>query len=305
MPQSAPDLIRAPSHGDRAEAQPYDFARPRSVSDRLLVVAEAAHAAFADGLATTLSDALGESVIVRSSTLDDVAGLDFVNSRARPTAFFGLGLGAVGPRLGLDLAPALALFLVERHLGGSDALSAEGRALSGLERAVVEDVWMPRFASVFAETWGTIPPTAQGFAPAPEAIDLVPPSDRVVSIDFEVSVGDASATLSLAYPVDTLRVLLEVATSAPTAEAAPAPPVRTRVLGTVPVDLRAELGRTRLSVSDLLGLAPGDVIPLAQPADAPIAVSVGDGLRFEAHTGISGTRLALRVLTPPTAPTPS
>ena len=302
MSQSAPDLIRAPSPGDRAEAQPYDFARPRSVSDRQLVVAEAAHAAFADGLATTLSDALGESAVVRGSTLDDVAALDFANSRSQPTAFFELGLGVAGPRLGLDLAPALALFLVERHLGGSDPLADDGRALSGLERAVVDEVWMPRLASVFAETWGTIPPSPRGFATAPEAIGLVPPSERVVSIDFEVSIGDASATLSLAYPVDTLRVLLEIATSRPAAGAAPTPPVRTRVLGTVPVDLRAELGRTRLSVSELLGLAPGDVIPLGQPADAPISVVVGNGLRFEAHTGISGTRLALRVLTPPSAP---
>ena len=303
MSQSAPDLIRTSSPGDRAEAQPYDFARPRSVSDRQLVVAEAAHASFADGLATTLSDALGESVAVRSSTLDDVAGLDFANSRPRPTAFFELGLGAAGPRLGLDLAPALALFLVERHLGGSDPLGADGRALSGLERAVVEEVWLPRLTSVFADTWGTIPPSPRGFATAPDAIDLVAPDERVVSIDFEISVGDASATLALAYPVDTLRVLLEIATSRP-AVAAP-PPARTRVLGTVPVDLRAELGRTHLSVSDLLGLVPGDVIPLGQPTDAPISVSIGDGLRFQAHTGISGTRLALRVLTPPTSSLPS
>lgn len=299
MSVTDPDLIRpAP-----ADAQSYDFARPRSLSDRQLKVAQATHSAFADGLAVVLSDALGESVHVQASSLDAVAMLDFQNSRSRPTVFFGLELGASGTRLGLDLTPALALFLVERHLGGSDPIGDATRALSDLERAVVDGVWLPLIGTVFAETWGTIPPRPIGYTSDPDAIALAPTDARIVVTDFEVSIGEASAVLSVAYPLDTIRVLLEIAMARSSSDAeARATRSPSVALGEVPVHLRAELGRIRLSVSEILSLLPGDVIPLEQAVTDPIPVWVGESLRFEAHTGVSGDRIALRLLTPPSAP---
>ena len=300
MAVTDPDLIRPAA----TDAQSYDFARPRSLSDRQLEAAQAAHAVFADGLAVTLSDALGEPVRIQASSLDDVQVQDFQNSRSRPTAFFDLRLGASGPSFGLDLAPALALFLVERHLGGSDSIGDASRALSDLENAVVEGVWLPLIGTVFAETWGTIPPAPFGTTANPDEIGMALPSDRIAVTDLEVSIGDASAVLSLAYPIDTIRVLLEIAMSRSAESQASVPRSRPVALGDVPVHLRAELGRTRLSVQDILNLLPGDVIPLENAVADPIPVWVGDGLRFEARTGISGKRIALRLLTPPASPSP-
>lgn len=294
MAVTDPDLIRTDV---RPDAQSYDFAQPRSLSDRQLKTAEAVHATLADELATALSDALGESVAVQASSLDDVQALDFQNSRSRPTAFFTLRLGTSGPILGLDLAPALALFFVERQLGGSDPIGDVSRALSDLEKAVVERAWLSLIGSVFAETWGTVPPTPIASTSDPNTIALARPTDRVVVIDFDVSVGDTSAVLSLAYPTDTIRVLLEIAMSRPAAKRAH---TESASVETVPVTLRAELGRTQLSVNSLLNLLPGDVIPLGRAVTEPIPVWVGDGLRFDARTGVSGNRIALRLLTPPT-----
>ncbi|MEO0557628.1 MAG: FliM/FliN family flagellar motor switch protein [Bacteroidota bacterium] len=299
MAVTDPDLIRTASAGD---AQSYDFARPRSLSDRQIEAAQSTHAAFADGLAVALSDALGESAWVQASSLDDVPVADFQNSRSRPTAFFDLRLGTSGPPMGLDLAPALALFLVERHLGGSDPIREDSRALSNLETAVVEGVWLPLIGTVFAETWGTIPPAPAGFTWNPDDIGQAMPSDRILVTDLEVTVGETSAILSLAYPIDTIRVLLEIVMSHSAASDAQASRSDSVAVDTVPVHLRAELGRTQLSVQEILSLLPGDVIPLDSAIADPIPVWVGDGLHFEARTGVSGKRIALRLLTPPTPP---
>ncbi len=296
MSASDPDYILRTAAPDAAGAQPYDFARPRSVSDRQLEAAEGVHDALADGLAVALAEALGEPVAVACSSLDEVAADDFGQSRAEPTTLVGLQLGEGGPRVALDLAPALALFLVERHLGGSDPLGADARALSDLERAVVERRWLPLVGVAFAEAWGSTPPRPYRFAPRIGALDLAPPGARVVTTDVDVTVGGATARLALCYPTETLRALLDVSQSRRTTGRPTDPPAD------LPLDLRAELGRTRLSVRDLLHLAPGDVIPLAQAADAPMPVWVGDRFRFEARTGVRGKRLALQVLTPPAPP---
>ena len=282
---SAP--IARPAPADAATA--YDFGRPRAFTDRHLRAAEAAHDALAAGLGSALSDALGEAVGVQCTAVHEVLSIDFTRSRAVPTALFRLALG--GAAVYVDFAPALALFLTERHLGSADPLGAETRALSDLERAVVERRWLPVVAVAFAEAWQSVPPRPAAFAASAARMPVAPPETPVVVADLEVTVGDAAAAVSLAYPAATLRDLLGA-----TAGASSQAPV-----GGLPLLVRAELGRTRLPVSDLSALAPGDVIPLGRVPDEPVPVWVGP-LRFDARVGVRGARLAVQALTPPAPP---
>lgn len=297
IPDSEP-ILRATRPGGEPPA-PYDFARPRSFSDRHLRAAEVAHAALVEGLADALSAALGQSVSARYSSLDEVMVTDFEQSRTRPAALFAARLGEKGPALGIDLGSALALFFVERHLGGTDPLGTAARALSELEQSVVARHWLPLLCVAFAEGWGTVPPRPDRFVGTPEHLAIAPPDARVSVVDVEVTIGESSASLSLCYPAETLRALLDAQDSRGTP---PPLPASSAPLDDVPLDLCAELGRTRVPIADLLRLKPGDVIPFDQAADAPVPVWVGDRFRFEARTGVSGPRLALQVLTLPAPP---
>jgi len=297
---ATPDLdpivrARRPS----ADARPYDFARPRSISDRQLRTTEAVHVGFAARIAEILGEAIGDEVMVRCTAVAEVLAVDVELSRARPAVLFVATLGPGGPPVAIDVAPALALFLVERQLGGTDPLGAEARALSGLERAVIERDWLPLLGVAFAETWETVPPTPQRFTADPDALALAPPEASVVVADFEISVGGGTAVLSFAYPAATLRLLLDATTPAP---AAAMPEAGVERVGNVHLDLRAEVGGARLSVGSILRLAPGDVIPLNRAPDAPVPVWIDNHLRFEARAGTRGRHLALQVLTPPEPP---
>ncbi len=297
-PMATPDLdpiIRA----HPAEAPRYDFARPRSVSDRQLRAAEAVHAGLSDRIGEIVGEALGEAVAVRCTAVAEVLAVDVEQSRARPAALFVGALGPGGPSVAIDMAPALALYLVERQLGGTDPLADDGRALSDLERAVVERHWLPLLGVAFAEAWETVPPTPERFTADPDALALAPPEASVVVADLDVRVGGGSAVVSFIYPATTLRLLLG---SAP-APAANVPQAGVDRVGDVLLDLRAEIGRARLSVGSILRLVTGDVIPLGRAPDAPVPVWIGDRLRFNARAGTRGTHLALQVLTPPEPPT--
>ena len=274
-------------------AQPYDFARPRVVSDRQMRAVEAAHAALAEAVGGAFSDAVGEPVRVRVRSLDEVLAVDFERSRGEPAALFVASLGEGGPALALDLPTPLALFLVERHLGGADPLGADGRALSGLERAVIEHHWLPQVWVAAAQAWATVPPRPVRYTADASCLVIAAPDDPVLVADLEVTVGDASSGLSLCYPAETLALLL----GTPATDGATASD-----LDRLPLVLRAELGRARLTVADLLALQPGDVVPLGSPPDAPAQVWVGDRFRFQARAGVAGSRLALEVLTPPAPP---
>jgi flagellar motor switch protein FliM len=62
------------------------------------------------------------------------------------------------------------------------------------------------------------------------------------------------------------------------------------------VELRAELGSTRLLLNDLMKLEEGDVILLNQRKDEPIHVYVGEQAKFKAAPGKAGNHRALRVM---------
>ena len=64
----------------------------------------------------------------------------------------------------------------------------------------------------------------------------------------------------------------------------------------ITVEMRAELGRTRLPISELMKLQEGDVIPLERRTNEPIRIFVGAKEKFLAKAGKAGKYRALRVL---------
>ena len=299
MDSTAPSfLIGGPRLG-AGDPQPYDFSRPQAFVGADLRRVEAAHAAMAERLAADFSARLGAPARVDVEAVVEVLTVDYEKTRPQPAALFASRIGSGGPRIGVDLAPALALFLVERHLGGDGALGTGVRALSDLERTVVERQWLPLLYQAFAHGWGTVPPVTERFSTDPETLALAPPDAPAVVADLTVSLGGTPGPMTIVYPADTLRTLLSVP-ARPTVprRAAPSVPV-----GTLSLPLRAELARTRLTVGEITRLAPGDVIPLASVPGAPVPVRIGDRLELRARAGTRGGRIALQVLTPPTPST--
>ena len=125
-----PLLVRTRGADDGVPPNRYDFERPRSFSARVIRATEAAHATLCERLAVLLSDRLGETVQVHVAAVDEVQAVDFERSRTLPTAFFRTRLAA-GGFVGIDVAPPLALFLVERHMGSLDELGQDGSRRRG------------------------------------------------------------------------------------------------------------------------------------------------------------------------------
>ena len=119
--------------------------------------------------------------------------------------------------------------------------------------------------------------------------------------------------MSIADTQDPFAVTGEEA-PAPTTEAAPAlPPLggavpaaapaapaavdprRLHLLRDVEMGISVELGRTRMTVQDVLGLAPGAVIELDRPAGAPVDVLVNGTLMARGEVVVVDEEFAVRV----------
>jgi flagellar motor switch protein FliM len=69
-------------------------------------------------------------------------------------------------------------------------------------------------------------------------------------------------------------------------------------LGDALVDMTVRFEPVTLSSSDIIGVQPGDVIPLHHPVDAPLTVTIGDIPCFAALPGRRGRRLACVIVDP-------
>jgi len=66
-------------------------------------------------------------------------------------------------------------------------------------------------------------------------------------------------------------------------------------LGEVPIDVRVELGRTRLTVAGLVALAAGDLLPLDTGREGPVVVRVAGQPHFEGAPGVTNGANAVRI----------
>src|SRR3954454_9204688 len=73
------------------------------------------------------------------------------------------------------------------------------------------------------------------------------------------------------------------------------PARRLDLLLDVPLDVSVELGRTRLSVQDLLGLGPGSVIELDKIAGEPLDILVNDRLVARGEAVVVNDKFGVRI----------
>jgi flagellar motor switch protein FliN/FliY len=72
-------------------------------------------------------------------------------------------------------------------------------------------------------------------------------------------------------------------------------PVGVEALRDVPMPVTIELGRARLSLSEVLALAPGSLVPLERAAHEPVDLYVGGKLYARGEVVTVGTKYGIRI----------
>jgi flagellar motor switch protein FliN/FliY len=70
---------------------------------------------------------------------------------------------------------------------------------------------------------------------------------------------------------------------------------RLELLMDVPLDLTVELGRTRMSIQDLLNLSPGSVVELDKVAGEPLDVLINDRLIARGEAVVVNDKFGVRI----------
>ncbi|ARA94764.1 flagellar motor switch protein FliM [Rhodothermaceae bacterium RA] len=283
---------------------PYNFKRPRLFSQDQMRVIGHVHEAFAREFSVYLSAQLRTIVDITLTAVDQVLYSEFVMSSAPPSALYVMEAVDMDQKIVFELDPRLVIYTIEKLFGGPGVFLQRPREPSRIEQRVMSKVMARAFVGL-EKAWGQayeIHFREVAFESNAEFVQIIPGVEPAIVCTFEVVIYDQRSFINICYPYILLERMLgrtgmkQWISSATTRVE---PEVRQRYennLRSMTVELRAMLGSTRLSVSELMQLEVGDVIPLERRTNEAVQVLIGNTEKFRAVAGQSGRRRALRIL---------
>jgi flagellar motor switch protein FliM len=297
------DAAQIREEANEPRVRTFDFQRPSKFSKEQLRTLEMLHENFCRLVQNHLSATLRTVVEVTVVSADQVTYDEFVRSMPIPTLINIITLAPLEGNAVFELNLPLAFSIIDRLAGGPGTHRPKLRELTEIEAVLMRGV-SEHMLDALTEAWSAIVPVefrSVGTEMNPQFAQVVAPSDMVVLITFEAHIGSSTGMLSLCIPylvIEPAIAKFSAQTYFSGKKVDNQPQLRQEIaeeLGVVEVPVAVELGKASLFVSDLLALAPGDVIPLDTRVGGDVTVSVAGRRAFSAQPGVQGRRLAVQV----------
>ncbi len=279
---------------------PYDFRRPDRVSKDQIRSLQYLHDRFARNAATSLAAFLRTTTEISIVGVEQFAYSDFLMALPDPTAFYAISMAPIESVAALELNPAVAFAIVNRLLGGTDHGSAPQRALTDIEQNIVDSA-IKVVLEHLTETWKTVTDiTFQIHAreTRPQMLQVVSWNEVVVHLGFDVRIGDTRGLMNICVPASLIETTATSFMQSWQQTRRDLTPVEQEWLvgnlSEVPLVVTADL-ETWLKTSEVVALAPGQLLNLGVPAQADVNVRVGRLAKFKGRLAAAGERVAVQV----------
>jgi flagellar motor switch protein FliM len=305
--QEAPPVVFGRAGAQQIDVRVYDFKRPERVSKDQMRALETLHEGFGRNFGAALSGYLRTIIEVTVASIEQLTYSEFIHSLPNPTCFNLLKAEQLDGQLCLEISPLIIYPIIDRLLGGSNAdLFIPQRPLTQIEQRLVQRI-TDRATQQLSEAWSNLTPVkfkVEDFESNPQLVQIVPPNETVVVVGFELKMGNRAGTMSLCIPYNVIEPIMGVLAAqnwfSYQRKGGQEDHLRklTRNILNARVELRAFLAQTTIRVSDLMALAPGDIITTEKPAGADVLVQIEGKNKFMAQVGQFRGARALRITRP-------
>jgi flagellar motor switch protein FliM len=264
------------------------------------------HDNFTRLLNNSLSVYLRTRVEATVVSIDQITYGDFVSSIGTPSI---LSIFSMDPLPGSGMVQVdlnLVFSVIDRLLGGPGWFPQKLRDLTDIERTLMQR-FMARMLNSYREAWNyllTLSLKIEALDSNPQFIPRIIPLDQIVAfVTCELKVGDMSGVMNFCLPY---QVLQQVGTQLSDFQWSPSVTagrgmteqdiaLLARNVERAPVDVKVELGKTVVSLRDLIALQPGDLVMFDKSVTEPLTATVNDREKFKVFPGVNRDKLAVRV----------
>jgi flagellar motor switch protein FliM len=282
------------------EARGYDFGRSVRIIRGRMPTLEMINERFARLLRTTIYNMLRKTAVVAQDSMQFVKFCDYVNKLMLPTS---LNLCQFAPLRGtglLVLDPKLVFALVDLFFGGKGRhAKIEGREFTAIETNIVK-MLLTSACGNLREAWAHVMPLQLqivGSEVNPHFANIVSPTEIVVVSTFKIEIEDQGGQFHITLPysmIEPLREVLEAGMQSDRVEHDDRWSQALRLeIEDAEIEMRVLLGHSTLTVSQVMNLAPGDILPT--DFAGLVTLCAEDVPLFRGLYGHSGGQQALKV----------
>lgn len=280
--------------------RPYEFMVQRTNRTQLPML-EIVSKTFADRMGASLSALLGRDATVQFTALDSSKAAELQAALPVPASLAFVRLRPL-PGVGfVSVEPALLLALLDGFFGGS------GRAAGDIQAAIAPAaqrflaLMLRSFAPDLTAAWAPVTPLELELVKQetnPRLMHLGGPQELMLVLKFTVEFGAHSGRIDWLLPETLLAPIREALASdggaAPVRKQEVWAPVLGTALQEAQLETRAVLAQAKISLGELVRLAPGDIIPIETPQY--VTLLAGEVPLYSGRFGVSQGRNALKIL---------
>jgi flagellar motor switch protein FliM len=289
-----------PPPPSKDEARGYDLGKSVRIVRGRMPTLEMINERFGRLLRTSLYNLLRQSAVISVGTVEIIKFGEYVRKLHLPTS---LNLVRFHPLRGTGLVildPKLVFSLVDAFFGGEGRhAKIEGRDFTAIENRVIGSLLKDVFTDL-REAWSHIVQLTiekVGSEMNPHFANIVSPSEIVVVSRFSVDLDGVGGDLHVAMPYAMIEPLREVLNSGMQSDRVDHDDRWSRTLqhevGDAVVEIRALLGRSTITLSDLINLRAGDV--LTTDFAGELTVFAEDVPMFRGTFGLSQGQQAIKI----------
>ena len=309
-------LLAAVSEGEvapkRAEAErlpaaKYDFKRPERISKEQFRGFQTLSELFARDLSAAMGASLRAVARVSVISVDQITYEEYVQSISNPTSYNIFRFPPLDGNLILEFSPTLIFPIIDRLLGGRGVAIARSRELTEIEQRLTVKI-IEIVLNTLVGSWRHLSEFSWKLVAQendPQIVQIVPGSEVVLIIRFELNIGDISGTMSICLPVIAIEEILEKVGaeytfygSRPQHKGGQTEKLIGEIIRGIKANVEASMTGSTISVGDLLRLQRGDIVRLDNSVaeESSITVSVCGKPKFRAKQGRLGNKQAIQIV---------
>jgi len=286
----------------------YDFRRPDKFSKDQVRTLHMIMESFARSWSTFLSGKLRSLVSIEIVSIDQLPYEEFIKSTFSPSVIAIVSMDPLEGNAIMDISPPVAFSIIERMVGGMGTGTTQVRELTEIEEALMVNV-VSDALRVLKTAMGELiqtNPRLETIEYNPQFTQIVPPSDMTLFISLEMRIEENRGMIGICFPHLLLEpILAELSTERffrrakdEEGEVLVRSDILVANIGTTKLDIRVEVGEVALSIEEVLGLKPGDIIRLPARLNDLFKVFVGDDPKpqFFARPGKMGRFKGIEIM---------
>jgi len=280
----------------------YDFRRPDRVSKDQMRTLQNLHESYARQFSTTLTNFLRTFVEIELVSVDQLTYSEFVMSISNPSCIYVFKMEPLEGNAIIEINPSLVFFIIDRLFGGQGRPSEQNRELTLIEQSVIRRI-VERGLIDLKDVWehiGVFSPKIEAYETNPQFVQIAPPGETVILISLEVRMQNASGLMSICFPYMLLESVINNLSGESWMSSQSTSTIETRsIMETeiqeIDLNVATVIGKTTLTIRDLLQLQRGDVLCLEKPQESDLVIQIEGKTKLSARSGLIGRKKAIKI----------